>query len=256
MPSTNRLGIVAAGAPAHQSLAALGIARVPLLTRGGRTLLEHTCTSLLDGGQAGRVLVLAPEAVPLPELPGVTRAPYSGKLVADLFAILRQCDEEFLVQSSGDLPLITPGAVAAVCTAGEARQADFIYPVADMDQLKARHPQADKTSWRVGGKRIAGGNVFWIRRQWLLELEPLIEHIFARRKNPLALAQLFGPWFLIRVALGWADLPYLERRLGSLAAGRLCAELLPYPELVLDLDKADDLPAFEAFLDPLPTAQS
>ncbi len=252
MTRLSKLGVIAAGAPAHASLTALGIARVPLLTRGGRSFLEHACASLLSGAGAGRVLVLAPQDVPLPELPGVGRAPYSGKLIADLFAVARECQEDIVVLSSGDLPLLTPDAVAAVCAAGEARQADFVYPVADVGQLKLRYPQADKTSWRVGGKRITGGNVFWIRRQWLLELEPLIERIFARRKNPLALAQLFGPLFLIRVALGLADLHYLEQQLGKLAGGRLCAELLPFPELVLDLDTAKDLPAFLPEIDPLP----
>jgi hypothetical protein len=252
MVQASRIGVVAAGAPAHPTLVQAGVARVPLLRRAGRTLLEHACQSLLAGAEATRVLVLAPEAVPLPGLDGVSRAAYSGKLIADLFAILRECPEEVLILSSGDLPMLTPDAVRAVCAAGESRQADFVYPVAALAELKARYPEADKTTWRVGGKRIAGGNVFWIRRKWLLELEPLIERIFARRKDPLALARLFGPWFLLRVLLGWADLPYLERKLGQLAAGRLCAELLPYPELVLDLDKADDLPAFSAFLDPLP----
>ena len=249
---SERLGVVAAGARAHPSLGEMGIERVPLLKRGGRTLLENTCASLLEGARVGRVLVLAPDEVPLPSLPSVYRAPYSGKLIADLFHILRESTEDFLVLSSGDLPLLNAQTVAEVCAAGERRQADFVYPVADLSQLKAQYPQADKTSWRIGGKRITGGNVFWFRRLWLLELEPLIESIFARRKNPLALAQLFGPWFLLRVLLGWADLSYLERKLGSLAEGRLCAELLPCPELVLDLDRADDLPVFEPFLDPLP----
>jgi hypothetical protein len=253
MPTQSRLGVVAAGALAPAGLAAAGVPRIPLLRREGRTLLDHACTSLLEGAQASRVLVLAPVEVELPARAGVERAAYSGKVIADLFALLRASTEEVLVLSSGDLPLLTPAAVAAICAVGEERQADLVYPVADLAEIKARFPQAHKTSWRIGGKLITGGNVFWIRRRWLLELEPLIERLFARRKDPLAIAKLFGPWFLLRALLGLADLPYLERRLGQIAAGRLCAALLPYPELVLDLDKPIDLATFSPWLDPLPS---
>lgn len=247
------IGLVAAGSLAHPGLRQLGVERVPLLTRNNETILANICRCLLAAPGIGRVLLLAPEEMPLPAVGGVERAPYSGRIVADIFGALEgEADCEYCLYAAGDLPLLTPEAVAAVQNEGLGQPVDFVYPVADVDGLKRSYPQARKTSVRLGGRLITGGNVFYLRTKWLLELRPLAEEMVARRKNPLALARMFGPLFLLRVLLGAADLPYLEQQLGRVMRGRLKAALLPYPELALDLDKPSDLALFEDVLDPLP----
>ena len=65
-----------------------------------------------------------------------------------------------------------------------------------------------------------------------------------------ALAGRFGVMFLLRVLLGWGDIPYLEQHLGRVLQARVAAAVLPFPELAVDLDKPADLEFFRPMLDP------
>ena len=78
--------------------------------------------------------------------------------------------------------------------------------------------------------------------------------LFANRKNLLAMMQMFGFWFFIRLLLRQADLSYLEQHLGRVVNAKLRAMPMPYPELAVDLDKEADLETFADYLDPLPGA--
>lgn len=242
-------GIIAAGAPAPPELRAMGINRIPLLQVEGQTLLARTAGALLAAG-CDTVHVLAPEEVPLPDSPGLHRAPYSGALVSDLFRLLEaetmHCP---LVIASGDMPLISAAGVRAVITAA-APGLELVYPVVLRETVEAALPGSRRTYLRVREGRITGGNVFWVDGAWLAGQRVRIEELFARRKQPLRLAALFGLPLLITVALGLASLPYLERRLGRIVAARLRAALVPDAGLAIDIDKPADVELVRSKLDP------
>jgi hypothetical protein len=100
-------GIIAAGALAPAALRELGVERIPLLRVNGETLLARTCRCLITGGACEVVHVLAPEAVPLPDLPGVQRAVYSGRIVDDVLGCIGSaCAGAAVLLASGDMPPI------------------------------------------------------------------------------------------------------------------------------------------------------
>jgi hypothetical protein len=107
-----------------------------------------------------------------------------------------------------------------------------------------------RTYLRLRSGSFTGGNIFYLRRQWLLQSGPLLTELFANRKNVAALAGRFGVLFLLRVLLGLADIPYLERHLGHVLNARFAAAVLPFPELAVDLDKPADYELFRTMLDP------
>lgn len=246
-------GLVAAGALAPEGLQQRGVARIPLLSVSGETILARVCRCLIEGGGCERVHVLAPEAVPLPELPQVSRAPYSGAIIDDLLACLEaRVESEQVLLASGDMPLLTVEAVAALGGFARTADADVVYPVVAQMVMEQRFPGGKRTYARLGGTRYTGGNVFALRRSWILGQGALLKRLFARRKDPVGLARLFGLLFVLRLLLGLLTLEHVERHLSRVLKGKLRAAVLPYAELAADLDKVADLETFAPYLDPRP----
>jgi GTP:adenosylcobinamide-phosphate guanylyltransferase len=248
------LAVVAAGGRAPQSLRARGIERVPLLLAGGETLLSRTCRCLAEGGGCEAVIVLAPEEVPLPDHPAVSRGRYTGAIVDDVVNCAEEHEEaDQLLISGADMPLLTARAVAQLVDDGAKHRPQVLYPVVDRRMVEARVPGSKRTYLKLRGQVVTGGNIFVVDRRWLVEHAELLRKLFASRKNLLALMSMFGIWFFIRLLTQQADLRYLEQHLGRVVRARLRAALLPCPELAIDLDKEADLQSLAAYIDP-PTA--
>lgn len=243
-------GIVLAGARAPEDLRGLGISRVPLLRLKGRTILEQTIRSLLDGG-CEACFVLAPEDVPLPAGTRVHRAAYSGDVMTDMFDCLEhRCSAEYAVLTSADMPLISAEAIAQLVAAGRESGADVVYPAVERQFLEQRFPTTKRTYVKLGSQTVTGGNAMFVRRTWLLNQRELIWELFQNRKSIRKLAGFFGFWFLARLLLGLASVEYVERRLSRLVGGKLKAAVLPSVELGIDLDKLADLELLRDCIDP------
>jgi hypothetical protein len=91
---------------------------------------------------------------------------------------------------------------------------------------------------------VTGGNVFLVRRNYIVEAEPWLTELFARRKNPLAMGQLFGLGFVWLLLTGQAPLGLIETKVSSALRGRFRALLMDYPELAVDIDKVADYEYF------------
>jgi hypothetical protein len=244
-------GVVAAGAMATPALREAGIERIPLLRVAGETILERTCRCLIQGAGCEQVHLLAPEAVALPALPQVTRAQYSGALVDDFIRCVQLAGTgDTLLLASGDMPMITPEAVAALVEFGQTTQADVVYPVVEKAVIERRFPGTHRTYVKLGRITVSGGNIFWLKREWVVAHGPLLRRLFAQRKNPIALARVLGLGFVLRLLCGRLDIPYLERHVSQILCGKLRAAVLPFAELAVDLDKSADLETFKPYLDP------
>lgn len=243
--------IVLAGNTAPPELQELGVERIYMLKAGGETLLARICRCLIAGGDCNKVWVMAPQEVELPDIGPVERATSGSNVIENLLNCARNhCTAEGLLVSSSDLPAATPDGVKAIAQFAAERPCDAVYHVVERSVVEQAFPGTKRTYVKLNGKSYTGGNVFWLRREWLLEREPLLTEFFENRKNVAALAGRFGLLFLLRVLLGWADIPYLERHLGRVLQARVAAAVLPYPELAVDLDKPADLELFRPMLDP------
>ena len=245
-------GVVCAGALAHSGLRELGIERVPLLKVHGETILARTVRCLRDGGGCSMVDVLAPAELPLPDGPGVRHAAYSGRLISDGIRLLRdQVQDDYVLVAGGDCALLTPECIAVLVDQGLKLDADFVYPAVERAVAEARFPGGKRTYRRFREGTVTGGNVFLIRRRYILDAEPWLTELFARRKNPLAMGQLFGLGFLWMLITGTAPLATIEARVSSALRGKFRALLMDYPEIAVDIDKPADYALLRAELDPL-----
>ena len=243
--------IIVAGAAASAALQREGIEYIPLLKVGGQTILERTALALHDGGDCSRVHIITRAELPLPDYPWVNRLPYSGKPISDLLEQLDSiCNSEHVLLSAGDIPLLSADSISQLQRAASARNADVVYPVVRREEMEAAFPGSKRTYRHMDGVTVTGGNVFRIRRSWLSGNREWLQNLFARRKNPLALAGLLGVDFLLRVLTGTASISYAEKRLSRAIRASVHAPVIPCPDIAADLDKIEDLETFRPYLDP------
>ena len=62
-----------------------------------------------------------------------------------------------------------------------------------------------------------------------------------RRKNPLAIARLFGFGLVLRYVIGQLSIAQAEKRFGEVIGIVGKAIICPYAEVGIDVDKPDDL---------------
>lgn len=240
-------GIVCAGGTTPPALQALGVDRIPLIEVGGETILARTLRSLRDGGGCSALHVLAPRELPLPDWPGVAHAPYSGRLVSDGIALIRTLhDSEWLLVASGDCPFLTPEAIGELAERGRALGADFVYPVVPRERMEEQFPGGKRTYRRFREGEFTGGNVFLVRQRYIVDAEPWLTTLFARRKNPLAMGQVFGIGFLWQLVTGRAPLPLIEQRVSRALRGEFRALVSSHPGIAVDIDKAADYALLKA----------
>ncbi|MCC7476816.1 nucleotidyltransferase family protein [bacterium] len=253
------LGLVAAGAVAPDEMQALGVSRIPLLKVQGETLLARACRCLIEGAGCREVVVVAPQEVPLPEIPAgldaqILRGEYTGEVIENLLSALSQrlvagSQIDGAIVSSADMPLLSPEAIAALLAAQRQSQADVVYPAVEKSVVQQRFPEARCTFYRLGKISVTGGNAVYLNPAWLLSHERTLRDLFALRKDPAGMARFFGPLFLMKVLAGSASVEQVEEVVGQKLGGRLKAAVLPFAEIGVDLDKAADLELFRPYLD-------
>jgi hypothetical protein len=239
-------GIVCAGALAHPGLRALGVERVPLVETGGETILHRTLRCLRDGGGCTALHVLAPPELPLPaDIPTAAHAAYTGKLVSDGVRFIRErVTAEWVLVAGCDCPALTPECIAELVERGLAMDADFVYPAVPRAAAEAQFPGGQRTYRRFREGTVTGGNVFLVRRKYIVDAEPWLTELFARRKNPLAMGQLFGLGFIWLLITGCAPLALIEERVSTALRGKFRALLTDRAEIAVDIDKPSDYAQF------------
>jgi CTP:molybdopterin cytidylyltransferase MocA len=154
---------------------------------------------------------------------------------------------DFLI-AAGDCPLLTPECIADLVARGASLNADFVYPIVQDHVMEQRYPGSRRTYRRFREGRFTGGNVFLVKRQYILGAESWLTKLFAMRKNPLAMGRLFGLRFLLHLISGTAPLSQIEQQVGTVLRGKIRALITEHAEVALDLDKPEDYHQLNSWL--------
>src|SRR2546427_5449825 len=104
--------------------------------------------------------------------------------------------------AASDIPLLT-GVVVEEFLAGCARKpADFYYAVVPKDAMEQQFPTAQKTYVTLTDGTFCGGSLMLFNPAVIDRVQPFVERLFAARKKPWVLAQVFGWAIVVRVASG------------------------------------------------------
>lgn len=247
------VAVVLAGGGHRDRLArAVGVeskAHVPL---GGVPLGEYVLAALRAAACVGRTVYVGDPAGSFSGLYDV-RVPAGERLVDSLAlgagaALAQPGDPRWLLVVTADVPWLTGAAIerfvagAKALVGRDGAPARLVYPVVTEADARAQFPQQDRTYAALADGRFTGGNLALLRADAVPALLPLMERAYRNRKNPLALARLVGLGTLLRLLLGRASVPQLERRVSDLLGAPARALISHDACLAADVDRLEHLP--------------
>lgn len=235
--------VLGGGEPGDRLAGQAGVEAKALVALDGKPMGAYVLEALRACPEVGRIVYVGPTNVRLRGLYDVA-VTSGGRLVDSLAlglgAALGSGPSERLLVLTADIPWITAPGLSAFLTA--APDADLVYPAVTEAASVARFPHQQRTYARLREGKLTGGNAVLLTTEAVPRLLPLIDRAFRARKNPLALARMFGADVLIGVLLGRARIATLERRLERISGIRARALVTDDAALAADVDRPAHLP--------------
>ncbi len=147
-----------------------------------------------------------------------------------------------------DVPFITSEAIEDFLTCCEASKADFYYPLTCKEVNERKYPGVVRTYVRLKEGVFTGGNLFLLRSKLIPACLEMGVKLFYRRKNPLAMARLFGVSLVWKYLLGRLSIQMAEKRFYEVVGIRGKGIISSYAEVGVDVDKPCDLQLAQEYL--------
>lgn len=243
VPSAVTAVVLGGGEPGDRMAAEAGVDAKALVALDGKPMGAYVLEALRACPQVERIVYVGPTNVRLRGLYDV--AVPSGRRLVDSMALglgaaLGDGVAGRLLVLTADIPWVTGPGLSAFLA--DAPDADLVYPAVTEAASVARFPHQRRTYARLREGRLTGGNAVLLKTEAVPRLLPLMDRAFRARKNPLALAQMFGLDVLASVLLGRARIAELERRLERLSGLRARALVTEDAALAADVDRPSHLP--------------
>lgn len=140
-----------------------------------------------------------------------------------------------------DIPFISTEAIEDFLARCEKSDDDFYYPVTRKEVNEAKFPGVERTYVRLQEGVVTGGNLFLIRSELIEKCLEMGTKLVERRKNPLAMAQLFGFGLVWKYLTHRLSIEIAEKRFLRVLGIRGKGIISPYAEVGVDVDKPSDL---------------
>ena len=219
---------------------AAGVAAKALVPFNGQPLVSYVLRALRGCPLVSSIIyvgdtapVVAAEQV-LP--PGRT---FVESFSVGVQAALASAPERSVLVTTADLPWLQADALNDFLAAGAG--AAVAYPVVAEGVAKSQFPEQHRTFVRLRDGRFTGGNMMLLSPQVMPVLLPFVGRAYQGRKNPLALARLFGGDFIVRLALGQLSLRAVERRAERILGLPVRAVVTEHASIGADVDKLEHL---------------
>jgi len=250
----NLCALLLAGGEAPKEIQADdGSRKLCLAKLGGMTLLERAVRTIKGAFPDARVLVNLgrdDEGLSLIADPAFGSVIcYSG--ASDVLGALEQGLD--LLEADGaeafdanlllltvDIPLLTEEQLAEFVNLAQASEADGVWPIVERASVVARFPGSQRTYVRTQQGTFTGGNGFLVRPWLLRDNAELLRKVYSNRKNPMALAGIFGMGLVMKLMSGRISLSELEVWFSKRFNARLKLLQFPHPEIAVDIDKYSD----------------
>ncbi len=251
--------IVLAGGPADD-VARLqpGAANKAFVRVGGVALVERVLRQLRACDSIGRIIVVAPaSAQGNPALAlADERRDDGAKIRESLRNGLRDLPpDDIVLVSTSDLPVLTPASIEDFVARALEADADIGYGCLERRVHEAAYPEVPHTWARLRDGTYCGGGFIAVKPRVMPQLERFIESLGAARKNPLALASLFGWDVLLRFALRRLSIAAAERRASQILGAPVRALVSPFAETAVNVDRVSDVALAETLVGSTPALE-
>ncbi len=125
---------------------------------------------------------------------------------------------------ASDLPFLETDAISGFLQQVQGIESDILYPIVARSVFEIAYPGVPKTFARLAEGEFTGASVMRMRPEAILRSRPLIEQVFAARKNPMGMAKLLGFWHILKFATGRLTIAQAETR-ASILTGCACVAM-------------------------------
>ncbi len=247
--------VLGGGDPGDEFAAAHGVAVKPLIEVAGRPMGEWVLRALRDSGQVARVAYVGPLTPEMAELVDV-RVTDRGTLIANLEAGVAALREPGRAESgnpahrvlvvTADIPMLSGEQVREVLAS--APDVGLVYPIVEKAVCEASYPGVKRTYARLKDGTFTGGNLFLLDPALIGKFLPRLRAVLDARKQPIKLAGIVGPVFIVKMLLGQLKIAELERRVSQILGVEARALITPHAAVGTDIDKPGDLALAEQVL--------
>lgn len=245
MPNLNMTpvsALILAGGTAQDPLAvSQKVAHASLVKIDGTPIITSMAKAFMAAPEVEELVVIGVPEIAIALPPGVFSLDAVGSMPENLAFGMEACQNEWLVIAPSDVPWLTAKAVGSLVSSALSTDADLAFPIVSKKVYEKRFPGSKRTYVTLREGTFTFANLIVVRKSFMQTLLPRMQELFELRKNPLALAKLFGIGFIIKYKLKLLTIPSLVTRASQITGGRTMALPIDLPELAFDVDKPEDL---------------
>ena len=225
---------------------ASGVAAKALVPLAGKPMGAHVLEALRCSHQVEHVVYVGPNGgldgyydahVPAGDSLADSLALGLGAALAHMQASGR------LLALTADIPWLTAQAVDTFIT--QSALVDLVYPVIPAAVSEAQFPAQQRTYVKVRDGRFTGGNMVLLTPAGVPPLLRFMDRLYRGRKNPLALAAIFGYDVVAKLLVGRVSVAELEHRAARILGISVSAFISEDASLGADVDKPEHLNGIE-----------
>jgi len=243
--------VLAGGAPDAVAALSPGVPNKCFLPVAGQTLVGRTLAALRSVPEIGRIVAVAPASARENDaLRLADEVRPDGARIAESLrsGLAGSAPGELVLVSSADLPVLTRAALEEFLDLAQRSSADLVYACVERETHVARFPGVPHTWAHLREGTFCGGGCLALRPRVFPALERFLDRLGSARKNPLALASIFGYDVLARYALRALSIPAAERRASRLLGAPVRAAVCTHPEIAVNVDRPSDVALAECIL--------
>ncbi|HNX92147.1 MAG TPA: nucleotidyltransferase family protein [Syntrophomonas sp.] len=219
-----------------------------LIIIGNYPMIYYVYKALRSSGQINKIVVSGPVESIKAILPRDERLIFvnGGENAIESFAHAVKAMDNKGISSKvlimpTDIPFITKEAIEDFLKRCETSDDDFYYPVTRKEVNEKKFPGVQRTYVRLREGTVTGGNLFLIRSAVIDKSLEMGLKLVERRKNPLAMARLFGFSLAVKYVFGKLSIDMAEERFYKILGIKGKGIISPYAEIGVDVDKPSDL---------------
>lgn len=177
----------------------------------------------------------------------------ANSLMENIQIAINKVKGEYILLATSDIPLITNEDVKNFIVESKKINCGFVYPICSKDDCNKYYPQLKRTYVKVKEGSFTGGNIMFMKKDFLLKIMPIMKELYNARKSPLKIAKMIGfdvIWRLLFVKMcpSILSIEFLEGRISKIFGDKVKALIMESPNICEDCDKVEDLDYFEKLI--------
>jgi molybdopterin-guanine dinucleotide biosynthesis protein A len=219
-----------------------------LIRIGNRPMIDYVLDAIRGCPDVGRLAVAGTPAVLAymeKTAPEVLRIADTGRMIPNAIEGMRVLRgfpnaSKLALVTTCDIPLVTSGTFVEFLRGYEAQNLEAAYAITSRAICEAQFPGGRRTYANLSDGDITAGNAIIVEGAIVESLAGEFEHFYKARKNPIAMAKIFGMKFLWKAITKKLSRGDAEAKLSELLGCRAAGVLMKDASIAFDVDKIED----------------